>query len=208
MDTSLHSRRVGEGAPIAPASSASAEVRRRDRETSADSAESAVEALVRVLYEDLRAIAGRFIRAERSSTALEPTALVHEAYVRLRGQTNVPWVNRSHFLAVAARAMRQVLIERARRRDAEKRGGKGLTQVPLAEVPSEGGRDDLIDMLALDEALRELARRHARHARVVELRFFAGLTIAEVADVLGVSETTVENDWAMTRAWLGDRLRA
>lgn len=205
MDTSLHSRRVGERAPIAPASSASAELRRLDRETSA---ESAVEALVRVLYEDLRAIAGRFIRAERSSTALEPTALVHEAYVRLRGQTNLPWVNRSHFLAVAARAMRQVLIERARRRDAEKRGGKGLHQVPLTEVPIEGRRDHVIDMLALNEALRELAQRHARHAKVVELRFFAGLTIAEVAHVLGVSETTVENDWAMTRAWLGDRLRA
>lgn len=173
----------------------------------AQGSSEAVDALLPLVYDDLRGLAGHYMRRERANHTLQPTALVHEAYLRLMRSAKVPWTDRAHFLAVAARAMRQILIEHARRCQTVKRGGKGPERVTLVWPRAQEPRDVIVDLLALDEALNELARLHARHARVVELRFFGGLTIPETAHVLGVSPSTIQNDWAMTRAWLGDRLR-
>ena len=155
------------------------------------------------LYDELRAIAAGYLRRERSDHTLQPTALVHEAYGRLVDQTQVPWNDAAHFRAIAARVMRQVLVDSARKHTAAKRGA-GRLRVTLSglEQPGDGRQIDMID---LDEAIEALKVLHERKARVVELLFFGGMTHAEAAQLLGVSRKTVEADWYMARAWLGTR---
>lgn len=156
--------------------------------------------LVVAVYDALRALADSYLRRERPDHTLQPTALVHEAYLRLADQTEVRWQSREHFIAVAATMMRRVLVNHAVGRNRDKRGG-GVRKLSLAdaELVAEGGR---IDLLELDDALGRLAAQYPQEGRVVELRFFGGLTIAETADVLGISDSTVERAWDFARAWL------
>ena len=153
------------------------------------------------VYDELRALAGSFFQIQRADHTLQPTALVHEAYMRLAGQADPNWTGRKHFFDVAAMAMRQLLGDHAGRQRAAKRGG-GLGKVTLeqAETPSWTRMD--VDLVALEEALTKLANLDARQARIVELRFLAGLTVDDTAEVLGVSPRTVKLDWQMARAWL------
>ena len=165
--------------------------------------ERAADELLPLVYDELRRIAGAILAKEFGGRALQPTALVHEAYLRLVGH-DPSWENRKHFVNLASKVMRQVLVDHARRSGAAKRGGKQdritLTD-SVALAPSDG-----IDLLGLDEALTKLAALDERKARVVDLRFFGGLTIEETAEVIGVSTRTVETDWAFARAWLCDAL--
>jgi RNA polymerase sigma-70 factor, ECF subfamily len=151
------------------------------------------------VYDELRRLATAYLRRERADHTLQPTALVHEAYMRLSVQERVEWRNREHFLGVAAAMMRRVLVDHARGHKRDKRWG-GL-RLPLTEADgyAEGEGEDLV---ALDDALTKLARRHPQKSRVVELRFFGGLSIEETARVLEVSNSTVERDWKFARAWL------
>jgi len=160
--------------------------------------ETALDALVPLVYRELRQIAHRYLRQERRDHTLQSTALVHEAYLRLK-QGKQELENRAHFLAIAAQLMRQILVEYARRHKAAKRdGGERL----VLEDVSELFRKRSVDLVALDDALKELARLDARQGRVVELRFFGGLSTEETAAVLGVSSATVKRDWATARVWL------
>lgn len=165
---------------------------------------AAADQLLPIVYDELRGIAAKWFARPAPGRTLQPTALVHEAFLHLVDQTQTDWKNRSHFFAVAATAMRQILIQHARRRKAAKRGGDWqrvtLSQATVASPGSE------IDLLDLDEALTRLAQLHARQARVVELRFFAELTNDEAAEALGVSPRTVELDWRAARAWLRSTL--
>lgn len=171
-----------------------------------DGHESASERLLPLVYDEMRAIAVRAMRQERADHTLQPTALVHEAYLKLLDQTVIPWSDAAHFRAIASRAMRQVLVDHARKRGAIKRGGDRLrVTLDIAAAMSE---DRVIDVLVLDEALTALAELHERKARVVELIFFGGMTHEEAARVVGVSKKTIEADWYMARAWLGERLGA
>jgi RNA polymerase sigma-70 factor, ECF subfamily len=158
-----------------------------------------VDRLVPLVYDELRAIAHRALEREHGERTLQTTALVHEAYLNLAGDENVTARGRAYFFAAAARAMRQVLVARARRRNAAKRGG-GANVVTLGEI--DAGERFAMELVDLDDALRRLARRNSRQVKVVEYRFFAGLSVQETADVLGISTRTVESDWAMARAWL------
>jgi RNA polymerase sigma-70 factor, ECF subfamily len=173
-------------------------------ETAGAGDKKGLDALVPDVYDELRRLAAAYLRKERETHTLQPTALANEAYVRLAGQTKVHWRGRAQFLAIAARAMRQILVDHARRRDADKRGG-ALERVTLCDAAAAFGQPAL-DLLALDDALTALGALDERKARVVELRFFAGLTTKEVAGALGLSETTVDEDWAMARVWLRRRL--
>lgn len=160
--------------------------------------------LLEVLYAELRRIAGLCIRSERRELTLQPTALVHEAYLRLVGKQASEWQNRKHFLAAAAQVMHHVLVDCARARRAQKRGGN-LCRVELdKELPASG--DWAVDLLDIHEALGRLAKLDERQARVVEMRFFAGLTEVEIAEILGVSERTVKREWEFARAWLHGQL--
>ena len=163
-----------------------------------------LDALVPEVYDELRRLAASYMRQERDAHTLQATALANEAYVRLADQTKVHWRGRAQFLAIAARAMRQILVDHARRREAEKRGG-GQARVTISDTAATFGQP-VLDLLALDEALAALGTLDERKARVVELRFFAGLTTKEAAEALGASETTVDDDWALARAWLRRRL--
>jgi len=156
------------------------------------------------LYDELRGLAGVYLRQQRANHTLQPTALVHEVYVRLVDQTKIPWSSAGHFRAIAARVMRQVLVDHARRSGAQKRGGDRLrVTLDSAHAISE---DKVIDLIALDDAMNELAELHERKAKVVEFLFFGGMTHAEAAAAVGVSQKTIEADWYMARAWLGARL--
>jgi RNA polymerase sigma factor (TIGR02999 family) len=162
--------------------------------------QAAFDELFPLVYGELRRIAAREMRHEKPGRTLQTTALVHEAYLRLLKDASLSFENRAHFLAIAARAMREILIERARARSARKRGG-GAVRLTLddivASLPSTP-----IDVLALDEALQRLARLDERHARVVELRYFGGLSVEETAVALGLSPATVKRAWTLARAWL------
>ncbi|MAS53044.1 hypothetical protein B1759_10510 [Rubrivirga sp. SAORIC476] len=161
---------------------------------------AAVDALLPHVYTELQAMARRQLRGERAGHTLDTAALVHEAYLKLIRQDRVSWQNRAHFLGVASLAMRRILVNYAKRRSRVKRGG----DAPLATFDDGAvGRVTRSDeLLALDEALDRLAARAPRPARVVEMRFFGGLTHAEIAEVLGLSEPTVRRDWQAARAWL------
>lgn len=161
---------------------------------------AALDQLFPLVYQELRLRAAGYLRDERRGHTLQPTALAHEAYLRLAGRREVPWQSRAHFMAVAARAMRAILVDHARRRNAQKRGGG---QTPIHSdtlVELEGGAAVAFD--DLDHALNDLARMSERQARVVELRYFGGLSIEETGEVLGMSPMTVKRDWATARAWL------
>ena len=161
----------------------------------------AFESLVPLVYDDLRRIAHRRLQSERTDHTLDTTALVHEAYLALVDQATATWNDRAHFFAVAARVIRHVLIDHARRRGALKRGG-GDVRVPLRDdlLSVEGTPD--VDLVDLDKALAKLGRRDPRLERVVECRFFGGMTVAETAAALGTSVRTVERDWTRARAYL------
>ncbi len=161
--------------------------------------------MVQAVYPQLRRIARLHLRRERNDHTLQATALVNEAYLQLLGQQQ-DFKDRCHFFAAAAQAMRRILVDYARQRQAKKRAG-GLRRVELHETAIIGG-GRLDDVLAIDEALARLEQWDARQCRVVELRFFAGLTEAEIAELLGVAERTVKRDWSMARAWLHAELRS
>jgi len=159
--------------------------------------------LLELVYSELRALAAHCFRGQPASHTLQPTALAHEAFLRLVQRTEVQWEDRAHFFAVCATAMRGILADHARKRRAAKRGGDWQRVSLSAATPAAG---DEVDAVVLDDALTALAAQNERQARIVELRFFAGLTIEEVGAVLGVSKRTVDDDWAMARAWLSARL--
>ena len=159
--------------------------------------ESAPEKLLEAVYGDLRRLAAKYMFNERGDHTLQATALVHEAFIRLVDWENVSWQNRAHFFAVAAQVMRKILVDHARSKNAEKRGGQ---KIALDEAVSFAEEKDL-NLLALEEALQNLEKLDARQARIVELRFFGGLSIEETAYVLGVSETTVKREWTFAKAW-------
>ena len=160
--------------------------------------------LTALVYDELRRLAAAYLRRERPGQTLQPTALVHEAYLRLLKDRPDRWQNRAHFCAIAAHSMRQILIERARARDAQKRGGGGA-KVTLDEGMMAGAPRP-IDFLALDDALERLAALDAEQARIVELRFFGGLSVEETAEALGSSPATIKRRWTLARAWLAREL--
>lgn len=159
----------------------------------------ALEQLLPVVYNEMRRLAAGYLKNERPGHTLQPTALAHEAFLRIVVQKDVSWQNRAHFLGVAAQAMRRILVDHARQRKALKRSG-GRTVIALE--PSMVGGSNEIALDDLDQALNELAKLSERQAKVVELRYFGGLTIEETAEVLGISPMTVKRDWTMARAWL------
>ena len=157
----------------------------------------ALERLMPVVYAELRRLAAARLRAERPDHTLQPTALVHEAYLRLAEQRSVAWVNRGHFFRIAARIMRRILVDHARRRRARKRDA-----APLRLVAAEETADRAPELVALDSALTSLEKLDPQQARVIELRFFGGLTVEETAEATGVSTATVKREWRTARAWL------
>jgi RNA polymerase sigma-70 factor, ECF subfamily len=159
---------------------------------------SALDQMTPILYEELRKLARHFLAAERSDHTLQPTALVHEAYIRLVDQRAVNWRNRAQFLGLAASMMRRILINHAQARNAAKRQGEAVTLHDELAVFTRPN----VDLLSLDRSLDELTRVDARQAQVVELRYFGGLSIEETAEVIGVSPATVKREWATARLWL------
>ena len=162
------------------------------------------------VYDELRRLAANYLRQERPGQTLQATALVHEAYLRLSKDKNQPWRNRTHFLAIAALSMRQILVQRARARHAAKRGGEDAQRITLDEsvlaargAEREGGG---VDVLMLDAALEKLAALDPQQAKIVELRYFGGLTVEEAAEALGISPATVKRHWTIARAWLRKEL--
>jgi RNA polymerase sigma factor (TIGR02999 family) len=166
---------------------------------------AALDELTPLVLGELRQLAAAYLRRERPDHTLQPTALVNEAYLRLVGQRQGRWQGRHHFYGIAARLMRQILVEHARRHGAEKRGG-GRVAVSLAHADELAGSQE-VDILDVHEALERLAAFDPQQARVVELRFFGGLSIEEAAEALGVGHATVEREWALARAWLRRELR-
>ena len=166
--------------------------------------QEALEKLIPVVYDELRRQAANYLRRERPGHTLQTTALIHEAYLRLINQQNIEWQNRAHFYAIAARLMREILVDHARKRQASKRGGSDI-KVPLEEAmvvsPGRG-----VDLVALDEALTRLAAIDPQQSRIVELRYFSGLSVEETAEVLAVSSRTVKRDWNVAKAWLRHQL--
>jgi RNA polymerase sigma factor (TIGR02999 family) len=169
--------------------------------------EGAVNELFPIVYEELRRLARRYMNEERPEHTLQATALIHEAYLRLVDQRRTQWQSRAHFFAVAAQMMRRILVDHARRRAYQKRGGA------IANVPVDVEQSALIapargpELVALDSALERLAAFDPRKAKVVELRYFGGLEAQEIADVLGISAVTVTRDWKMAKAWLRQELK-
>lgn len=170
---------------------------------------AALDRLTPLVYEEIRRIAHRYVQREREGQTLQTTALVNEAYLRLAGSANIAWQNREHFYAVTAQVMRRILIDHARRRQYVKHGGE-TQRVAFEVAVSEAGvmsQPRAAELLALDEALDELARLDPRKSRVVELRYFGGLSLEETAKVLDVSLMTVRRDWRAAKAWLFRRMR-
>ena len=168
--------------------------------------ENALEALMPIVYAELHRQATNYLRRERIGHTLQATALINEAYLKLIDQREVNWQNRAHFFGIAAQAMRRILVDHARSRHRDKRGGE-LENLPIESAEfatSPGGTS--VDLIALDEALNQLAQLDKRQARIVELRFFSGMSVEETAEALGVSEATVKNDWRTAKAWLFQEL--
>jgi RNA polymerase sigma factor (TIGR02999 family) len=166
--------------------------------------ESALEKLTPLVYAELRRRARRLMGRERAGHSLQPTALIHEAYLRLVGSAPVDWRDRRHFYALSARLMRQILVDHARSRGRQKRGGAAL---PVAFEETGMAPSEMPDLVRLDDALQALAETDSRKSRVIELRFFGGFTVDEVANVLEVSPQTVLRDWRLAKAWLQRELR-
>ena len=164
-----------------------------------DGKQDALDELMPLVYQELRKLARSYLRAERPEHTLQPTALVNEAYLRLVDQRNVRWQNRRHFYGIAAQLMRRILVDHARKRQSEKRGG-GEALIPFEEA--RGVPVKAQDLVALDDALKDFATIDPRSAKIVELRQFGGLSIDETADVLEISPATVKRDWTVAKAWL------
>jgi RNA polymerase sigma factor (TIGR02999 family) len=164
----------------------------------------ALDQLLPAVYDELRRLANHYLRGERPDHTLQPTALVHEAYLRLIDQRSVSWQNRAHFFGVAAQIMRRILVDHARSHISEKRGGQ-RRKLSLDEAVSWASERDL-DLVALDDALTALSAFDERKGRIVELRFFGGLSVEETAEVLSVSPQTVLRDWSLAKAWLFNEL--
>jgi len=160
----------------------------------------ALDEMLPLVYEELRKLAAHYLRQERSGHTLQTTALVHEAYLRLVDQKSVNWKNRAQFLGLAAEMMRRILVNHARDRATAKRGGKAQ-RVSLSVAADLSGQPDL-DLIALDEALKELSQLDPRKSRIVELKFFGGMTTEEIEEVMQISSSTVEREWGLARAWL------
>lgn len=172
----------------------------------ANSDRDALEALTRALYDDLRRIAGHQLRHEAPNHTFQPTALVHEAFMRLIGQREVSWRDRAQFLALASKMMRRILVDHARAKDTDKRGGE-RHRLSLTGVDQAAPQPDL-DLVALDDALERLAAISELQARIVEMRFFGGLSIEETAEVVGIGKRSVDREWACAKAWLYRELTA
>lgn len=162
--------------------------------------EAARNQLMSLVYDELRRLAGNYLRRERAGHTLQPTALVHEAYLQLIDQSQVSWESRAHFFGAAARLMRRILVDHARAHNAEKRGG-GEERLELNEAIGVPEQKD-INLLALDDALSELARIDPQQSQIVELRYFGGLSIEETATVLNISPATIKREWSMAKVWL------
>jgi RNA polymerase sigma-70 factor, ECF subfamily len=163
----------------------------------------ALDQLMPLIYEELRRIAANQMQGERSNHTLQPTALVHEAFLRLVGQEHADWQNRAQFFAVAAQLMRRLLVDYARRRGAAKRGVPVTLDLKILGHP---GPDRTVEILAVDEILDRLKELDPRQARIAELRYFGGLSVEETAEAMGISERTVKGDWAMAKGWLRSQL--
>lgn len=166
----------------------------------------ALDELVPLVYNELRQLARSYLRRQAHSVVIQPTALVHEAYLRLAGKQQLSFKNRAQFFGLAAKLIHDLLVDSVRQRQAAKRGGQ-QQQVSMTYA-DRAGKETSIDLLALDEALQRLATINSQHSRIVELRFFGGLTIEETAEAMGISHATVERDWSMARAWLYCELKA
>jgi RNA polymerase sigma factor (TIGR02999 family) len=163
--------------------------------------QDALDSLIPLVYRELRAIAGRYLSRESPSHTLQSTALVHEAYVKLIGQQRMRWQNRAQFFGIAAQMMRRILVDHARHQSRDKRGGPA-TKLSLDDAMGAAEPESDVDLLMLDVALTSLAQIDPRGARIIELRFFSGLTLEETAEVLSISVGTVKRDWSAARAWL------
>jgi RNA polymerase sigma-70 factor (ECF subfamily) len=157
--------------------------------------------LLPLVYDELHRQAARYLRKERPGHTLQTTALIHEAYLKLIDQRSVNWESRTHFFAIAAQAMRRILVDYARATHRKKRGGNDI-KLPLDEAVLAAAEDRSVDLIALDEALNKLAERDQQQARIVELRYFSGLTLEETAEALRISRATVASDWSMAKVWL------
>jgi RNA polymerase sigma factor (TIGR02999 family) len=166
---------------------------------------AALDQLIPVVYQELRRMAGNYLRQENPGHTLQPTALVHEAWLRLIDQARVNWRNRAQFFGVAAQMMRRILVDHAKAKHREKRGGEAV-KLSLDEAINLS-QERAADLLALDDALYELTRVDKRKGRVVELRYFGGFSVEETAQILGVSPETVMRDWKMAKAWLYQQIR-
>ena len=162
--------------------------------------EKAVDRLIPLVYDELRGVAGRYLQRERPDHTLQATSLVHEAYLRLVDQNSTTWQNRAHFFAVAAELMRRILVDYARSHHAAKRGGiREKLELNEALLPVA---ERAVDLIALDDALRDLVTFDARQSRIVELKFFGGMTFEEIGEVLAISDRTAKREWRLARAWL------
>jgi len=162
--------------------------------------------LLPVVYDELHRQAARFLRKERPGHTLQTTALIHEAYLKLIDQRNVNWESRTHFFAIAAQAMRRILVDYARAAHRKKRGGNDI-KLSLDKAMAVASDEKSVDLIALDEALDRLAKQDERQARVVELRYFSGLSLEETAEALHISRATVASDWSMAKVWLYREIR-
>jgi RNA polymerase sigma factor (TIGR02999 family) len=167
---------------------------------------AALDELIPLVYDELRKLASSYLRRRSGSNTLQPTALVHEAYVRLADQASISMEHRAQFFGLAAKIMRDILVDHARKRQAAKRGGQQL-RLSLTEAERFGHKPE-VELVALDDALKMLESTNPQHSRVVELRFFGGLTIDEAAQVMGISHATTERYWSFSRAWLRRELAA
>ncbi|HEY8563445.1 MAG TPA: sigma-70 family RNA polymerase sigma factor [Pyrinomonadaceae bacterium] len=166
-----------------------------------DGKRDAVDRLIPLVYEELRRQAARYLRRERPDHTLQATAIVHEAYLKLIDQTDVKWESRTHFFAIAAQAMRRILVDHARTKHREKRGGDAF-KVTFDDALPDAAEEKSVDLIALDEVLTKLEAKDKQQARVVELRYFAGLSLEETADALDISRATAARDWKVAKAWL------
>jgi RNA polymerase sigma-70 factor (ECF subfamily) len=171
-----------------------------------DGDQAALDKLIPIVHGEMRRIAANYLRRERQGHTLQPTALVNEAYMRLVDQKNAKWHNRAQFFGVAAQIMRRILVDYARQHEAEKRGGPEQQRINLSYAEQQTEMPPL-DLLALNEALHELEAMDAQQCRIVELRFFAGLSIAETAELMDIGHATVEREWKLARAWLRRKLQ-
>lgn len=167
--------------------------------------QAALDRLMPLVYNELRRLASNYLRRERAGHTLQPTALVNEAYLKLVDQKNAKWQNRAQFFGISAQLMRRILVDHARQHQAAKRGGSNQQRLSITSA-EEFAKQSEVDLLALNEALDQLAKMDPQQERIVELKFFGGLSIEETAEVLGISHATVERDWKMARAWLRRQL--